>query len=300
MRFAALLSLLFFACSEQKVSSQLITIPYDLRSPAETIILPAVLHEISGITHIDSTTVACVQDENAIVFFLDLAQKQIKRQLVFGYDGDYEGIARAGKTLYVLRSDGALYEIPDLHSESANTIHHMTNVPAGNNEGLFFDERTNSLLIASKGKVDDDERFERHIYSFDLGTKQLSEKPAFNFSAVDVTQFAADHNLHEPYRLTSKGKTVPNLLKVRMSDLAFHPATGDLYLLAAVDHLLLVFDRDGSLRHIQKLDPVMFNQAEGITFMENGDMLICNEGGQGQPTLLRFSYSGNQTRQMTE
>ncbi len=37
---------------------------YDLSNPDKTIILPPVLLEISGITVIDSTSVACVQDEN--------------------------------------------------------------------------------------------------------------------------------------------------------------------------------------------------------------------------------------------
>jgi len=38
------------------------------------------------------------------------------------------------------------------------------------------------------------------------------------------------------------------------------------------------------------LDPRVFNKAEGITFMENGDMLITNEGQDHRPTLLRFNY----------
>ena len=64
-------------------------------------------------------------------------------------------------------------------------------------------------------------------------------------------------------------------------------------MLAATDHLLLVFTPEGKIVHLQKLDPAVFNQAEGLTFMENGDMLISNEGGEGgEPTLLRFKYKG--------
>lgn len=34
----------------------------------------------------------------------------------------------------------------------------------------------------------------------------------------------------------------------------------------------------GNLEYIEQLDPIMFNKAEGITFYDNGDMLITNEG----------------------
>jgi hypothetical protein len=178
-------------------------------------------------------------------------------------------VARSGQTLYVLKSDGTIFEIPDLSAGHANTIAHITGVPAANNEGLCFDKEENRLLIASKG---------------------LTGKPAYNFSTIGITQHAVDLGIHEPYRATARGKAKPNLLKVRASDLAIHPLTGHLYMLAAADYLLLVFDRSGKLLHLEKLDPVVFNQAEGITFLQNGDMLISNEGGDDKPTLLRFSF----------
>jgi hypothetical protein len=41
---------------------------------------------------------------------------------------------------------------------------------------------------------------------------------------------------------------------------------------------------------MEKLNPELFNQPEGIAFLNNGDMLISNEGGPGNATLLRFNY----------
>ena len=54
--------------------------------------------------------------------------------------------------------------------------------------------------------------------------------------------------------------------------------------------MMFIFDREGRIMHIEKLNPVMFNKAEGIAFFENGDMLITNEGQSKLPTLLRFNY----------
>ena len=47
---------------------------------------------------------------------------------------------------------------------------------------------------------------------------------------------------------------------------------------------------NGDIEHIEQLNPTMFNKAEGITFYENGDMLITNEGQDKKPTLLFFKY----------
>ena len=278
------------SCVDQEVASQKITLPYDLKKPAEQHILPAVLHEVSGVTWLDSTSVACVQDEHGIVFIYDLRKKEIVRELPFGYEGDYEGIALVGKSIYILRSDGGIYEIPDYRSSNTAATAHAVLLPASNYEGLCYDPDMRRLLIAGKGKVDEASREDRFVYSFDLATKKPDPQPAYRFSIVDVTQFAVDRKLQEPYRLTAKGKSVPNYIKMRTSELAFHPVTGHLYMLAATDHLLMVFDRKGRILHIEKLDPAVFNQAEGLTFSPGGDMIITNEGGEDSPTLLRFVY----------
>jgi hypothetical protein len=55
--------------------------------------------------------------------------------------------------------------------------------------------------------------------------------------------------------------------------------------------MLFIFEPGGALLDIEKLDHKIFNQAEGIAFINNGDMLITNEAKNAQPTLLRFNYS---------
>ena len=74
------------------------------------------------------------------------------------------------------------------------------------------------------------------------------------------------------------------------SAIAVHPITKKLYLLSASDHLFFIFNMSGSIEHIELLDRDIFNKAEGITFLDNGDMLITNEGQNKEPTLLRFNY----------
>ncbi len=103
-----------------------VSIPYNLKQEDQTIILPGELHEVSGLTIIDSRTFACVQDEAGIAFIYDLVIQEVTRKIHFAGPGDYEGIAPVGKDLYVLRSDGVLFRIHDFakkrRKESATRI----------------------------------------------------------------------------------------------------------------------------------------------------------------------------------
>jgi uncharacterized protein YjiK len=265
--------------------------PYNLSHPSRQFTLPSILHEISGLTEIDSTSFACIQDENGVIFIYNLRRGEISRELAFAYDGDYEGVARVGRSLFVLRSDGALFEVPDLKAPEANTKYHLNAVPARNNEGLCYDKARNRLLLGSKGKVEDESRLTRVIYAFDLERKVMLADPAFRFNVASVSRFAADRGLIEPVKITAKGRTIPNYIKFQTSEIAIHPLTNDLYVLSANDFMLLIFDQKGRIRDIQKLDPVLFNKAEGITFLANGDMLITNEGQSREPSLLRFAMT---------
>lgn len=267
---------------------------YDLSRPESVSILPDTLHEVSGLTDIDEHTVACIQDENGILFLYDLASSTIKEQFQFHIDGDYEGVTRVGDAMFILRSDATLFEV-DNYMRKDFTLHtYPTAIPAKDNEGLCFDAAHHRLLIACKSKLGKGAEFKdkRAIYAFDLYTKQLLPEPVFEFDVQVIKEFSMARNVSLPQRTmkrSSKG-TTESLLKFKASAISVHPLRNELYLLSASDHLLFVFDMKGQVLHVEALDPTMFNKAEGITFMENGDMLISNEGQDHKPTLLLFKY----------
>ncbi|MBN2035472.1 MAG: SdiA-regulated domain-containing protein [Chitinispirillaceae bacterium] len=253
---------------------------YHLTKPDVIHELPDTLREISGITFLDSGTFACVQDENGIVFFYDLTKDAIRRQSVFSGHGDYEGIAKAGHTLYVLRSDGMLFEIEDYQSRTFATTSRRTGVPARDNEGLCYDKRNNRLLIGCKGKPDKGPKSKRAVYGFDLKQKRLSDTPVVEIDVQELKRFARKNGC------LPEGYTV----KLKTSAIAIHPKTNKLFMLSAADHLLLVFDAQGNVEHVEPLDPELFNKAEGITFNDRGDMIITNEGQGKRARVVMFRY----------
>lgn len=286
---STIVALVLFGCGATYINSEKIT-GYNLTKPDMSFVLPDTLREISGLTDIDSTTFACVQDENGILFIYDALSNKIKKQYTFNIDGDYEGITRVGKVIYILRSDGTLFEISNYESPDFRLTSYVTGIPANNNEGLCYDKDNDRLLVASKGKIAKGPQYKdkRVIYGFNLKTKTLSKEPVFDFDLQAIKQFAIDNKIDLPTRTKKKGEEP--ILRFMTSAIAIHPISKKLYLLSASDHLLFIFNMNGNIEHIEQLNPDMFNKAEGITFLENGVMLITNEGQDKKPTLLRFKY----------
>lgn len=256
---------------------------YDYTNPTKIITLPAVLREISDITVINNNLIACVQDEKGILFKYNLKKNAIANQDSFYIDGDYEGIAKVGNDIFVLRGDGAILEIKNGVKGRREVQLHQTNIPATNNEGLCYDAANNYLLIACKSRTlnDTNTRDKRMIYAFNLSTKKLLPEPVFEIYIPQIKKYVA-----EKYEMAN---AMADAIKFKPSAIAIHPITKKLYLLSASGYLLCVFNK-GVLESAERLNPVNFNKAEGISFLKNGDMLISNEGQLGNATLLLFKY----------
>jgi len=270
-----ILSILSIGCGETQSSKSDLS-HYTVNKPDIKIELPTILHEVSGLTIIDDNTIACVQDEKGKVFLYNLETNSIDNQLEFGEDGDYEDIAKVGDTFYILRSDGTLFEFADYNTITPTTTVHVTNIPAEDNEGLYYDERNNRLLISTKSEIENNTK---GIFSFDLTSKKLDNEPILTF----------DTDLLDS-QIKANGIALNDNLKFKISALAIHPIEGNLYILSANEYLIFVFDMEGNLQEVAELDSKLYTKAEGIAFYDNGDMLISNEGENGTPSIMRVNY----------
>lgn len=292
MHFSLFIFWAVFVLSCQVKTAHKTQISYDLSRPDQVLILPDTLREISGLTKLDDHTIACVQDENGIVFIYDVVKNEIIKQFTFHLDGDYEGITRVDETLYILRSDGNLFEITNFQAENFKVNAYETGIPVSNNEGLCYDADNNRLLIGCKSKPGKGPEFKNHrvVYGFDLETKKLSNRPVFDFDINDIYRFAEEHDIALPTKTKKKDEEEAPVIRFSTSAVSIHPFTKKLYLLSSTDPMLFVFDRKGKLEHMELLDKETFNKSEGITFFDNGDMMISNEAQNKKATLLRFNY----------
>ena len=262
---------------------------YHFSHPDEVIKLPKILKEISGITVTADNQIACVQDEIGTVFIYDITTDRLVNEYENNLTGDFEGIALVGTTMYVLRSDGVLVEYKDYTSPVSVTEEYNLNLPSADNEGLCFDKKNNRLLIAAKSKTEDglEKKSIRLIYGFDLKSKKCDTEPIFKLHIKRIEEKASELNISN----AKTGKHKEDSFNFRPSEIAVNPVDSCIYILSGKDKLLLITDAKGEIKNLVALDPDLFKQAEGLTFLSDGTMLISNEAQQGKPTLLIFKYN---------
>ena len=266
---------------------------YALAAPDLHVALPARLAEVSGVTALSDTEVACVQDEDGVVFVFDLARRRVTRQMPFGPPGDYEDIARMGSRLFVLRSDGALFDIQGLAGTPPVKVR-VLRLPTADNEGLCLDERHRRLLIAPKSRLGKGRTFKdtRAVFAFDLERAALQPEPVIVLSVDALRAFAERQGRQAPDRPQKGGGKPRPVLRFMPSALAVHPVTSEIFVVSAIDRVLATFDMTGGVTGYAALDPGLFRQPEGLTFLANGDLVITNEAAGGRPTLLLFKQKG--------
>ena len=222
--------------------------------------MPHVLREVSGIEWLGNNRIACIQDEKGTIYIYNTVGDSIEKEIPFQGDFDFEGIALAGKTIYAIRSNGILYSINDYNSSKPLVKEYVTGLTTKQNtEGLCYDAKHNRLLISIKGKEPNTKEY-KGIYAFDIATKKFDPVPVLKIQ------------LNDPV-FSNEGKQA-----MRPSDLAIHPATGDLYILDGEEPKLLIMGADGKHKKLLHMNKSDFHLAEGISFTPSGDMYISNEG----------------------
>ncbi len=282
----AIISIFLISCSQENKSCG----DFDLNKTYEQIKLPVALKEISGITFLSKNKIACVQDEKGIVFIYDIHKDKLKQSIDFAGDKDYEAIANVNDTIYVLRSNGDIYEIDNLESSEVSSITHHTFLSKVNNsEGMCFDSKHYRLLIACKGKPEKGsaKKYQKVVYSFDLSTKTMSEEPVLVIDPTSIIEMA-DQSASNSFFGESK-----NVDQFDPAEIAIDPKTGNYFVLSAVGKRLAVFSENGMLLCSVNLNPDIYKQPEGLAFNSEGDLVISDEGKNSKGNLVVLKRISN-------
>lgn len=278
---------------EKDASAEIIghTPGYKLNEPDHIARLPKKLKEASDVTAIGATAVAMVQDEKGIIYLYDLNTDDVIRKIKFGPKGDYEGLAQVGDVMYVLESSGVLYKINNWQLNASAKASEL-NLPTKDNEGLCYDPLSKKLLISPKSrwkKKKGGGKHKRPVFEFDPTTDNMGVEPAFVLNTKDILAFANKHGLTIPVRTTKKGNIKENL-RFLPAAVAVHPKTNEIYVVSAVDRVIVSFDRQSRLTGFSQLDKKLFMQPEGIAFLPDGTLVVVNESPKKKPGLLTFKW----------
>ena len=258
------------------------TLGYDINSYNNKYVLGKELKEISGLCYYKKNQLACVEDENGEVYIYDLKEKKIAQTVKFGKKGDYEGVETIGHEVFVLRSDGKVFNFSMQDAPEVETVSWKTPLSSKNDvEGLGYSREEKQLLLAckEKSKIDEQKSKGKAIYSFDTKGKQLLSTPFMDIEIDALNDF-----------LELQPKKPKKIKEFKPSAVAVHPKTRQTFVLASVGKVLVIISKAGELEQVIPLDSKMFKQPEGICFAPNGTMYISSEGQDGKGYILEFSY----------
>jgi len=235
------------------------------------------LNEISGICFlVEDSSLLAVSDSKEKVVQIDIRSKKLKDYTgrVINSGSDVEDVIKIDTSIFLLMSKGILVEVPQKSKDTAGVKTYDLGLSGANDfETLYYDASAAGLILLCKTCAREKGTGVRTAYRFDLRSRTFDDGVFFTISRAQIKTLLKNSDA-----------------KFEPSAAAIHPPSRRLFILSSAGHLLVVTDTRGQVVEAYDLDPEVFPQAEGIAFAPNGDMFISNEGKNGPPTLLRFTY----------
>ncbi len=237
--------------------------------------LPLELDEISGIAYYPAdSSLFAINDEHGWLYKIKKG-KPIQRWQ-FSQGADFEDLVLLDSTFYVLQSNGNIIR---LSFDAQNTLDvqefSFAQKGATRNEFeiLYFDSTRQKLILICKD-CESDKKRSLTTFSFDPTTGTYSDS-SFSINVNDIATAMDEEKV-----------------KFKPSAAAVNPKNGLLYIVSAINKLLVVTDMNGRFKDAVKIDEGVFKQPEGITFTPDGGMFISNEAADvGVADILYFAYN---------
>lgn len=261
----------------KKISSK--SFPYNIEKPDSIYTLPSSLLEISGLEYFGEGMLACVEDENGILYLFDPGSGKVTRKLKFGKKGDYEGVAVSGDSIWVIKSNGQLYMFRPDDGDSVDAGKWELPLTADNDiEGLCYNPRDHSLLVACKEQAGIRDKLKgRAVYRFDIRIGKLDPDPYLLLTGDVYTAKLRSFGLHPEDHSPFKP-----------SGISIDPLTGNIYMISSIGKLLIVINNQKEIISMVPLSGKFFLQPEGICFSPEGTMYISSEGNNKGGYIFRF------------
>ena len=246
---------------------------------SRAITLPKQLNEISGLAVTGDNRVFAHNDEEGIVYEVDISTGQIINEFYLGQKKikkDFEGIAVANDSFFMVTSAGVIYKFSySDHEKNVDYIKFKTFLSAKYNvEGLCYDKATNSLLIACKEYAGRDLAEYKAIYSFDLSSYKLEEEPRFLINLDSL-------------------KNKFNINNFSPTGIEVHPNSGNVFVLSSHEKAIVELSPNGLLLNAVKLNSKNHRQPEGIAFLSDLSLLISDEGKREKAKVTFITLSTN-------
>jgi len=275
MNYLKITSFLILLIIPMQILAQLSAYKMDSNNLVQ-IELPKKLKEISGLALTADERLFTNGDEKGTIYELSLNSGEILKKFELGdkkVEEDFEGIAIVGKKIYLVVSNGDIYEFEEgTDNEEVDYKVYNTELKSKFDvEGLCYDKTTNSLLLACKEFAGKDYNTSKTVYSFNLKKKKIDDEPRFVI----------------PLNKLEKKWNVNNF---KPSAIELNQFSDTFFILGGKALAILEISKDGKIVDEMILDNKYHHQPEGIAFLKNGTMIISDEANKGNATLTFYQY----------
>ncbi|HEX2722051.1 MAG TPA: SdiA-regulated domain-containing protein [Gemmatimonadaceae bacterium] len=242
--------------------------------PVAMWIMPTELREISGIALTARGQLLAHGDERALVYVLDPRTGIVvdRFHVGEGTHADFEGITVAGDDLWMIQSNGKLYQFKrgTNNSRVAYKIHDTHLGKECEFEGVAFDPDSAWLVMPCKRALKKAMRGQFVMYHMRLAGADSGKISEFTIPMETVVG-------------SNKWKNF------RPSDITLDPNTGNYVMVAAQEKGLVVMTPEGDVLRSEHI-PGKHPQAEGVAITIDNILIISDEASNGPASITLYRW----------
>jgi len=239
-------------------------------------VLPSPLNEVSGLAVAGPDSVFAHNDEHAIVYEIDVDNGHIRRAFALGdptIEGDFEGIATAGGTVFLVTSDGLIYSAEP--GENAKRVPYKvydSGIGARcEAEGLSQAPQLGYLLVLCKRLRSDEDVARIEIYQWRIGAGRADLRPWLSRPLDGIVD-------------------EKDQAEFRPSGLDWDPVNGRLMVVSGRNRVVLEFDGKGEFLDRRYLDHTRHPKTEGVALLPDGRLVLADEGSTTRKGKMAVYY----------
>ncbi len=243
-------------------------------APVAKWIMPPELREISGLSLMPDGRVLAHGDESGRVYVIDPRHGVLLKQFALGtaLRGDFESITMAGSDIYLLASNGILYQFKE-GADGSGVPYSAQDLEIGNQcefESMAYQADSDWLVMPCK-KVTDKKLHDQLVtYRW-----RLKGPDADRVSRVTI-----------PFSRVVGNNRWKSL---HPSDMTIDPTTGDYVIIASREKALIEITRSGELVRSEPL-PSGHNQPEGIAITRDSILMLSDESNHAPAAITLYRW----------
>ncbi|MFQ5563100.1 MAG: hypothetical protein ACE5FO_05980 [Parvularculaceae bacterium] len=249
-------------------AAQVAPATFELDAPAHEAALMKRLAEVSGLAAASDKSVFAHNDEYAIVYEIALSDGSLIAAFALGeptVEADFEGVAVDDNRVYLVTSNGLIYESP-IGEHRSRVRFNIFDTGASAEceiEGLANGAAPGEFLLLCKKPHRAKYKNRLVIFSWSVRERRLVEP----WMSLDLRAILTPGERKD---------FAPSALVRR-------PEDGSVIVLSARNRLMLIVTQDGALIEKRLLDEDRHPQAEGLALTPSGDLVIADEGARRDP-----------------